>query len=175
MSREKVKEFEFKTDDYHLVSYFTSMGHRVGYLGMPKKKFKRVLKPDGIHVHGGPTYEGPLEGSDLEYIGFDCAHYQDAVDEETMKKLFPEIYDQYLNIGMFNYRSGTVKDLDFVVREIFCMLKQVQSHTVPEGYEPLLTYCKQAGSWDFYYRWIVRGSLSDDEVLFLKLNNLDYY
>jgi len=176
MNRDKIKEFEFKTDKYHLISYFTLMGHRVGYLGMSSEKYK-TIEGDNITVHGGVTFERKLHDEPMDmYIGFDCAHASDSIDKLTTKKLFPEAYEQYLSLGMFNFMTGSVKDRYFVIKWIFAMLKQIQKHKITEYEDTLLfNYCKENDNWGFYYRWIVADTLTDDELLFVKLNNLDYY
>ena len=72
--------------------YSPGTGYRCGYVAVPKTHLCFGCcynDPDieiNIEVHGGLTFDGPLELpglpvlTDLWWFGFDCAHYGDAPD-----------------------------------------------------------------------------------------------
>lgn len=86
---------------HHYLITFTSLGHRCGYVAIPKNH--KVLKGAKhtwdvpIEVHGGVTYADEPLFSDLldggscnedDWVGFDCAHYLDLPDHNLAEKLF---------------------------------------------------------------------------------------
>ena len=85
-----VVESDFIHKELRCVVVFTRMGHRCGYVGVPKehilygKSYSDIL--EDLDVHGGITYsEGnnnyPVITNDkLWWFGFDLAHYMDGKD-----------------------------------------------------------------------------------------------
>ena len=77
------------------VVVMTSMGHRCGYVGVPKnhplsEKHYNDLSDPYPDVHGGLTYsnrspEYPVE-SDLWWFGYDCAHLWDAPSTQYLEE-----------------------------------------------------------------------------------------
>lgn len=174
--KHKITEWEYQTDRYHLIVMFTDMGHRVGYLGMSEKEYD-VVNVDDIYVHGGVTYTGTLGlENGLLYIGFDCAHYNDGTDLETLKLHFPDSH--MISSGFV--MSGKVRSLNFAIHEVFNILKSIQPNKIKlidddllDRDDIIITYCTENDNWDFYYRWITKGILVKEELLFLKLHGLD--
>lgn len=65
-------------DTKYLVFYNEKLGTRCGYIQChPVDKFDIN---ECFDIHGGITREGPLNGFEGYWIGFDCAHYGDAPD-----------------------------------------------------------------------------------------------
>ena len=87
-------------------------------------------------VHGGITYAGrgsgkyPIE-SYLWWFGFDCAHYNDAKDFETAKRLFADDEEAMKSIAYFENTErmyptdGEIRTLDYVVGECKSLAEQL--------------------------------------------------
>ena len=88
----KVIEKEWREGDFNCKVIFMPLGHRCGYVGVPKGHHMYGLDyekyTDEIDCHGGLTYCGFLgeENKEYWYFGFDCAHADDGVDIESLKK-----------------------------------------------------------------------------------------
>lgn len=93
-------ESDFTYEGLRCVVIFQGLGHRCGYVGVPKGHELYGMDYDDVYnkidadVHGGLTYAGgssdyPVE-SDLWWIGFDCAHYMDGKDLELAKEYFKD-------------------------------------------------------------------------------------
>lgn len=68
------------------------MGSLCGYVGVPTTQ-RGAIDVDELEVHGGVTFTGPWRGTmhgichvvghgendDVQWVGFDCAHYMDAM------------------------------------------------------------------------------------------------
>lgn len=86
-----VEEKRFDYKGFPCVILFTAMGHRCGYVGIPEAS---GIDIDEIDCHGGITY-GPSselifqEDENIEWIGFDTAHYCDGIDIKKVKEYFP--------------------------------------------------------------------------------------
>ena len=67
----------------------TEIGHRCGYVKLPKDHFAFKMSYDDIavNIHGGLTF-GPDK---LGWIGFDCAHCDDNPQEWTLLKTSNEV------------------------------------------------------------------------------------
>lgn len=99
MSKRYIVEREFEHAGYKCVVTFGVLGHRCGYVGIPKTHplyGKGYDECQDICCHGGLTYSGggdkskhPIE-SDLWWFGFDCAHYGDGKDLKLAYKKFLE-------------------------------------------------------------------------------------
>jgi hypothetical protein len=87
----------------------TEMGHRCGYVTVPKghpcagKDYDEL----DVEVHGGLTY-----GNGAKF-GFDCAHLYDAKDPALMSDEYRKIYERWPRFDEW----GTVKTLEFCVAE----------------------------------------------------------
>ena len=119
MAKKYIVEKEFNHNGLKCVVTFSNMGHRCGYVGVPKwhplygkdyMDYLDIKKEDieGKEVsieayftcHGGITYSGggenstyPIE-SNLWWFGFDCAHYGDGKDLDLAIEVFPEYAEQ---------------------------------------------------------------------------------
>ena len=112
----------------------TPMGHRCGYVGVPKNSKFYGLGYDDVHlnggVHGGLTYASaggknpgayPVE-SDLYWFGFDCAHYDDKKDWSIMDEIHKEVYRTLIDL---EFENSTIKDTAFCVAECESLAKQL--------------------------------------------------
>ena len=122
--------------DYHglrCVVLGLDMGHRCGYVGLPKGHKYYGLdynKLDDIEVHGGWTYQGesngyPVESVDTWWIGFDCAHYGDGKDEMLIKELASQDAVDFWLDRMRNYYDTSPKSAEYVKRELICAVNQI--------------------------------------------------
>ncbi|MFQ9545338.1 MAG: hypothetical protein ACLR02_10000 [Clostridium sp.] len=88
----KIIEKEWKDGDFKCKVLFKPMGHRCGYVGVPKGHHMYGLNYeeyiDEIDCHGGLTYSGFLgeENKEYWYFGFDCAHFGDGIDIKALRK-----------------------------------------------------------------------------------------
>ena len=134
-----VVESDFIHKELRCVVVFTRMGHRCGYVGVPKehilygKSYSDIL--EDLDVHGGITYsEGnnnyPVITNDkLWWFGFDLAHYMDGKDLDLALKY--ELLDEstYLKLkeieNMYPISETTVKSLDYCINECKSLAKQL--------------------------------------------------
>lgn len=107
---------------YPYVVLFLDMGHRCGYVGLPKKDGE--LDFDEVACHGGITYVGDhlqlQNDTDLLWIGFDTAHYDDEVDINKTREYFGNELANRLH-----ERGGTIKTLDYCVIECENIVDQI--------------------------------------------------
>lgn len=107
----------------------TVMGHRCGYVGVPKghphydKDYNDLYD---INVHGGLTFSehgisAPVDEK-LFWFGFDCAHYMDAKDTSIMSPEYLEIHEKYPRLLE---EGAMVRDLPFCERECESLAKQL--------------------------------------------------
>ena len=88
----KIIEKEWREGDFNCKVLFMPMGHRCGYVGVPKGHHMYGLDYwkyiDKIDCYGGLTYCGFLDEENKEYwyFGFDCAHFEDGIDIKSLKK-----------------------------------------------------------------------------------------
>ena len=88
-------EADFMFKNYRIVINFYDLGHRCGYVGMPKDHPAYGIgyeKLYDIKCHGGLTYSDDhapdKEPDGRWYIGFDCAHSGDCRDTKSIIKYF---------------------------------------------------------------------------------------
>lgn len=124
-----VVERTFITEEgYYGVCIFGSMSNRCGYVGVDKDHVLHgadLLSQYGsyidLEVHGGVTFSEGLsfieEAKHLWFIGFDCGHLNDAPDIEMAEK-----YNTYVRDA---YSEGVVRDLKYVVIEVFNLSRQM--------------------------------------------------
>lgn len=104
------------------------MGHRCGYVGVPKRSKAydedRDILQNTIDVHGGITWDEkvntyPINRPDLRWLGFDCAHSMDRPD--------PDLADERYKILAVSplSRSGVIRTLPFCEEECRRMADQV--------------------------------------------------
>jgi hypothetical protein len=175
MKQNRIKELDLSTGEFHLLVLFNSLGHRTGYVGLHKNDFKNKYHLDeedlqlSIDVHGGVTWADFIEEEkeDYIYIGFDCAHYNDATDMESLKFYFPEAS----NIAPM-LDSGEVRTKEYVIEQTINMLEQIVSKE-NSGFR---TYCKMKDRIELYAQWLANAlpaDLDDDVKLIMRLNNIE--
>lgn len=126
------EDFEYK--GFRCVVVASVMGHRCGYVQIPKghpyfaKSYDEITDiDDNLSVHGGLTYGSsdsnypvPTEGK-VYWIGFDCRHGGDAEDMDILRELNPRLYNFYKK-----HRSeGHVWTVDEVSDEIRRLVNQI--------------------------------------------------
>lgn len=140
-----VKESDFIYGGLRCVVMFQSLGHRCGYVGVPKgHKFYGTDCGniyDELDVNGGLTYSDGGKGSEypiksnLWWLGFDCGHCWDGRDLELAREYFKEnkvlvgqIERQIEMEHMFpTYEYGSIKSLSYVVNECESLVDQINS------------------------------------------------
>lgn len=86
------KQGEFNNFPY--VISFCNLGHRCGYVGLPKGHKYYGLRESEIHLncHGGITYANNellnIDADNTWWIGFDCGHYPDGIDIKALTEIF---------------------------------------------------------------------------------------
>lgn len=124
-----VIESRFEYRSYPCVVIFQPLGYRCGYIGLPEKNKFYGIDYDKIDIdcHGGLTYSSNHlhEQSDTNtwWIGFDCAHCNDAVDYTSLRKYYTDDRSK----SMFNrwealdqkypVPDSHVRELAYVIKE----------------------------------------------------------
>ena len=111
MAKRYVVESDFEYNGLRCVVTFGMLGHRCGYVGVPKgnrfygKSYMNIASMiDYGDCHGGLTYSSEEEKSkypvksDLWWFGFDCVHYGDGKDLDLAIELFPNYREQLTKI-----------------------------------------------------------------------------
>lgn len=122
----------------------TSMGHRCGYVGVPKEHVffnvdynecinKSHNHDDDCHpycgdtaetrltAHGGITFTGFWDrDKKFWYIGFDCGHHGDGQDKSIMDPILAKV------AGSIN-KEGPVRSRDYVMKECISLAEQLAS------------------------------------------------
>lgn len=118
-----------------IVVGYKAMGHRCGYVGIPKTHglYGLSMGADNLidlDVHGGITYaENVILGEntpDIWWLGFDCSHYNDAPDYALMddgpQKAFRMKVDKECPIP-----GRTVRTKEYVHQELVNLANQLAS------------------------------------------------
>ena len=140
-------ETRFEYKGYPCVVIFQRMGHRCGYVGLPKghkyyglEEFMSEPLCD-IECHWGLTYSRNYlvgqDDKDTWWIGFDCAHCTDLNDYETALKYFKDKKSQeYIknsqnldnevrtNVDMYGY-DISIKSLGYVMENCIEIVDQI--------------------------------------------------
>lgn len=139
MERFKVEK-DFMVDEYRCVIIGHYMGHRCGYVGIPKghslyRVYYNNVDPD-IEVHGGFTYSDNGEGeypvkSDLWWLGFDCGHFNDGKDWELIKSFAGDeendkIIAHRIEMEKMFPDYGDVRTKEYVENELRNVVKQLK-------------------------------------------------
>lgn len=137
------KEFEHK--GLKCVVLLLAIGHRCGYVGVPKEhplyNVDEMNCLSDFSCHGGLTYSGGGENSsypissDLWWFGFDCAHCADEPDWNSTLKAFPEQYKQIYQqkmIGKMFHSEGKIRTTEYVENECKALAEQLANY---EGYK----------------------------------------
>lgn len=135
-------EKNWNYQNYHCIVKFTPLGHRCGYVGLPKGCLFVGDEPEDIPVdcHGGITYakerlhddgEDYIEDPNVAWwIGFDCAHYGDAPDYGLVGEYFgddEEVLKSTALMMMFNRKpeGSEIRSLEYCVQECENMVNQL--------------------------------------------------
>jgi hypothetical protein len=111
-------------------------GVRCGYIGIPKEYKITDEDIDKIECHGGITYNqrystfikaNAEEALNLRWIGYDCAHNQDMLDIEKVKKIWPKSpYIQVENQMVFPWNnSRELRTTEFCAQENLSIIAQL--------------------------------------------------
>ena len=132
--RNYIVEKDFMVDGYRCAIVGRKMGHRCGYIGLPKehKYYGKDYNDIDVDIHGGWTYSNnsndyPVESNGLWWIGFDCAHWDDGKDFELIKVLASiEEYTHLKTMELMFPSDGTVRTIDFVEHELRNAVEQLK-------------------------------------------------
>lgn len=116
------------------------MGHRCGYVGIDSSHplYKKDYNIIDIDCHGGITYSGdclPQIGlkitynmEDIWWIGFDCAHADDANDYDAALKIFKdkETIENLEFMKEVDKKLGKVRTQEYVKQECRNIVDQLE-------------------------------------------------
>ena len=117
--------------NFKYVVVFQNLGHRCGYVGIPKGHKLYEVHYDDIPVdcHGELTYSDfsdILGQGDLWWIGFDCAHYNDGIDLNSLVKYFGTKFAiEILDAICYRAKRGHVWTKDECVEECKKIIDQI--------------------------------------------------
>jgi hypothetical protein len=137
MSKNKIeKEFSYKGFDCVIMG--TTMGHRCGYIAVsePSEQMLEDAYDLDFDVHGGITYGGsskdyPIISTEERFwLGFDCAHYNDAKDMNLLKELAsPESYKHVLEVELqYPISDQVVRTMDYVEEQLKSLADQLTKY-----------------------------------------------
>jgi len=115
--------------NYNYKCILMPMGHRCGYVEIPKGHELHGKHYDDINIdcHGGLTFSDFLE--DAYLIGFDCAHCDDESDiDAAYAKGLIDSHTYEFNKKLqseFFMEGTTIKTQDFVVKECKHIIDQI--------------------------------------------------
>lgn len=134
-----VTEKCFEYQGYPCVVLFMPMGHRCGYVGVPKthRYYEFGYDEVAIDCHYGLNYARNYletqDGSELWWFGFSCDHYGDRPDIEAIRKYYPGIPRLYERAMQVCFPEDIVRDTDFAVTQ--CVLIAEQLKAMEEQHE----------------------------------------
>lgn len=136
--RVSIVEKDFNYKGFRCKVVFQQLGHRCGYVEIPKghELFEKDYEDIDVQVHGGLTYANHYVAPEGEtenwWIGFDCAHYMDGRDYETAYKLYkdhPEVLSSLKYMEkvdkMFDTNVGEVRTMEYVEGELKSIVDQI--------------------------------------------------
>ncbi len=121
--------FEYR--GYTCVVKLMKMGHRCGYVALPKTHplYDKEYDKIDIDCHGGLTFGSMrLDGQPnkgVYWIGFDCAHAYDRKDLEACRKAFPDQIAYYDAIEKYEKSEDVVRTKEFVEAECRHIVDQI--------------------------------------------------
>ena len=132
-----VVEKRFEYHAHPCVVIFQTIGHRCGYVGLPKdnKYYGVNYNEIDIDCHGGLTYSSSnlyeQNDTDIWWIGFDCAHCDDAKDYDSLRKYYTDersktMIDRWEALDRKYPDGSKVRDLDYVVNECKNIVEQIE-------------------------------------------------
>lgn len=105
----------------------TPMGHRCGYVAVPKGILSEDYNDINVNVHGGLTYGA--EEDDISWVfwyGFDCDHSCDAKDFSIMSDTYKKIYKNYAEqFGLLYEYQPKVRTLEYCMKECEALATQL--------------------------------------------------
>ena len=131
-----VVEETFEYLDYECKVIFRDLGHRCGYIKIPKDHPFYDKGYDYcdrfVQCHGGLTYANKYlcdeDCEDGEWLGFDCAHCDDRLDIEASKNYFPGAHSNrwYEMLERLN-DCGIVRTKEFCEEELKRLALQLET------------------------------------------------
>jgi hypothetical protein len=130
-------EKDFIVDGFRCVVVGIYMGHRCGYIAIPKgnELYGKDYDEINIDIHGGLTYAEYSENDypvktdeNLYWIGFDCAHCGDAKDLDLIKSFGEDNKDIQMILDMearYPIR-GKVRTVEYVEEQLIDAVKQIK-------------------------------------------------
>lgn len=130
-------ESRFDCEGFPCVVALHSLGHRVGYVGVPIGHSLYGIAYDNLYddtdVHGGLTYsrDDPtypvFHQARHWWFGFDAAHWNDGRDWDALEARWPVETEIYRNL-MADFPlicDGPVRTTEFMEGECRCLAKQL--------------------------------------------------
>lgn len=144
MKKRFIVEADFIHCGLRCVVLLQNMGHRCGYVGVPKEHdlYCQYMDFDAVEmldVHGGITYASDGLGtyhveSDLWWFGFDCAHYMDINDFDAALKAFDDPETQrslmiYKSVQeQYPDKHGVIRTLDYCIEQCKRLAEQLKEN-----------------------------------------------
>lgn len=123
------KIFTYK--GYKCVVALMHLGHRCGYVALPKgsEYYGEEYNDIDLDCHGGLTYSDfgyPLDDGNY-YIGFDCSHCGDGKDLDALRKYFPndKSIEVYAEMESMFGSDGEIRDIEYVKSELINIVDQL--------------------------------------------------
>jgi hypothetical protein len=162
-----IVEKDFIVDGFRCIITGSYMGHRCGYIAIPKDHELYETDYDEIEldVHGGLTYADysnngyPVKTEEqVWWIGFDCGHYCDAKDLELIKSFGEDNKEikVVLDIESKYPTHGTVRTVEYVEKELVEAVEQIIKYQ-ESNWEAEWTGsypCLCSGEWIIKYKGI---------------------
>jgi len=143
--------------DYKWHMAYNCMGFRTGYIRIPEGHpwHRRVDLWTGVNVHGGITFQQMVDGE--FWIGFDCGHAGDAPDPELADLKNEDLF------SMFSSKTDTVRDSDYVKKEIAMLVKQAAE-------EETISSLKKLKAWrdSLPFKAMVEGGVGGRDYAFFR-------
>ena len=132
MGKYKIEK-TLKIDDFECSILGLHLGHRCGYVGLPKehKYYEKSYREIDVYVHGGLTYDGYSDGKigiseGMWIIGFDCAHWDDGKDLDLIRELNDEkSANIIIELSRTYGDDSIVRNTDYVEGEIRSLIEQL--------------------------------------------------
>lgn len=131
-----VIEKHFEYQGYQCVVLFTPMGHRCGYVGIPKthRLYGIGYMEVDIECHYGLNYARgylePLNDMKLWWFGVSCDHYGDKPDIEAVDKYYPDFQMLHERVLRISFPENCVRTTDYVVTQCVLIADQLKAMEV---------------------------------------------
>lgn len=139
-----VVESRFEYRGYPCIVIFQPLGHRCGCVGLPEKNRFYGLDYNEIDVncHGGLTYSSnhlyEQKDTNIWWIGFDCAHCDDARDYTSLRKYYTDnrsknMIDNWEALDQkYPIPDSHVRELAYVAKECKNIIDQLCEEEIDE-------------------------------------------